>query len=380
MIVLSSQHNMAVNNINASKVANSVAKEAGFTSFKNAVAELSPGINRENRSALLGAGNLVTNLTLKILQQDIFETQSPNKYEKFIQRFYKGELYGNTKEVVFDLATGVDNYNVNEFIPTKITAPKQEFFHINFLKPDGTLADNSFRWKKPITVLKVLWTQYFISGKLEEYVSKIIKDLKQVMTMKLYQLILDTIIAEAPSTNTGSLGVATNNFSAWVDEIFPAVEDMLFFSNKYNINPNSKYLHSAEKKDLIALMSIKTYNAYKHGTLSQLFNSKAADLSNILDESNIHIPERVLNIQTSDDIITKDASFGINDETVIIFDPEYFYFMRQIEQNEEQRFTTNLANQHTYHFWGVFTIAPQAKIFKYTNTNLNKSPSLVSVK
>lgn len=350
----------------------SIAKANGYSNFSGAVAEIKTAIVNEKNSEMVKGAAFLQALTLKVLEQELIKPDLSNVYTKWVQKFYDGKInVGNTKEYIFHIQTGYDAYDASKFIPTKITSPAIESTTLSLLKTDGTLNDGSYRFLKPLTIQSALWTQYFISGKLDEFVNMVKSQIDGTFDKFIYKTIINTIKSLSLQAKNNITGSATKAFNAWNDELFPLIEKFKYETNKYNLSSTSEFATSTSNDDLVIMMSQKTYNTYNSGVLSQLPKAQLAQMENYFNKDNIWIAGYDYTLGDSDTKLVFKANEFIDDNTIYILDKRNLKHVGQLQISGQQEYALNLSLQLTSHKWGMVGALPQLKIVKYTNTALN---------
>lgn len=367
-----------INKANATKAANEIASEMGFKDSQSLMENLKVGVATKDINATKTAATFLNTLTLKVLKQEFYNTETGEIYQKFIDSFPKDVLdAGNSKEYIFNLLTGLGDYDKDSFVPSEITTPIIESAIVSMYERNAqnqdVLTANAFQWKKGLTIMPDQWIYYFVNNKLSEFISGVIGDMKKSIYLKLFDKIIGMILNSTPQkVITGS---ATNMFNAYALEVFPEIDNMLTLTDKYNFSSASKYATSTPRENIVMLMSIKNKRKYMSGVLSQMFQVKFGEFASALPAENIFTPAKKFTIAgQSASIVFTDTEY-IDDNTIIVFDKTQIKHLSQINITETQTWAENLSTQNTIHFWGVVAILNQCKIFKYTNANLGTSPA-----
>lgn len=369
--------------ITARALADSAANELNFPSANDLVTALNNGVKNGNQADIATLTSFTANLTQKVLQQEIISNRfKADKNISFIQKFLDSDFVGNAIERMVILATGDDAYDPNQFVPTSPTIPvieasTQQYYVMDETIPNkANLASGSFSRKKNLTWQKQTWSTYFLQGKYDEFVAQVMDNLKKPIFLRLYNWLVYGLVNLTPQKVVTLTG--TDAFTSWI-EVFENINYFVQETAEYNYNANSKFIAGTPKENLSMIMSIKTYNTLKTGIQSQLFNSARLDLSNLINDENIHLPYKGYNIPSSSEVITLLPDNLIPDNKIIVYDNRGINVKMKFDVEEGQLFAQNVAMQHTLISQGNFSLQPWLKVMVINAPNINVQPSTVAV-
>lgn len=362
--------------------ADQLAQEAGYdnaTAYINALNSqiASASITAQNNGKN-AAASFVNSLLKLVLYQEIRSDYNLNKYT-WIDRFDDERIKaGNGKEYIKNVLTGCDDYDINTFNPSVATKPLLASTYIGLYDDDGNLNKYGFKVMKPLTILESNWLPYFMSGRLQEFIASQVDIMRKSMFFykyKVFSTLLTDIISD-DSTIYKVNGTASNIQTCFVNEIFPLIEDMQYFNNKYAIDEdaNSSYMTISNRDDLLILMNRNTLNRFKNGVLSNTLLNNLVNWNNILPVENI--------IGTGLNVTVGDSNTALNvgkdellaENQVLIVNKNAFKYLWYVEIMDSQKYITNMSIQHVHHLWGVFGTLPWEQAVLYTNDALTTLP------
>lgn len=336
------------------------------------------------KNAKAAALDFTTKLLRLVLYQEIKSEFNLSKYN-WIEKFNDERIEaGEGKEYIKNLLTGVDSYNADNFVPNTATKPSADAKIIRLYKDDGTISDYGFKALKPLTILKNEWFQYFISGKLMEFIEKQIDIMRKSMFFYKYSVI-STIIRDLAG-DTASIkiskrvaGTATNILTCFTNEIFPLIEDMQYFNNDYarDAAKNALYPNVNNRDDILLIMNRNTLNKFKNGAMSNQLNNKLVDFNNVLPLENIIGTGKDLTIGNSSENITVANTELIPENKILIINKNLIKYLWFVDVTDSQEFAQNMAVQFVNHLWGVAGQLDWEGAIVYTNDNLTTLPITV---
>lgn len=382
----SSAPNQVVSNADIKKVGDQVAQDMGAENAKEFVAQTNSKINSRNSKMVLEGRQAATDFTSKLLKltlyQEIQASYELSKY-KWIEFFNDEKIEaGDSKQYIKDLLTGVDTYDINNFVPAKATLPAVDSTLIRLYNDDGTINKYGFTAQKPLTIFAENWFPYFISGKLMQFINTQVDLMSKSMFLYKYKA-LTGVITDMLKTDASTVkiskrvtGTAPNILSAFVNEIFPLVEDMQYFNNEYNLDEtkNTQYMNINNREDLIMLMNRKTYFRFKNGVLANTLKNNLVSWNDVLPQENIIGTGKNINVGTSDNNITVLDTELIPENTVVVLNKNVLKYLWFVEVQDSQKFVQNMSIQYVNNLWGVFGAIPWEGALIYTNDNLLTLP------
>lgn len=334
----------------------------------------------DRNNALNKAIDFTKNLLLLCLYQNLEKPLVGGYITDIGDMFDAGMITeGNTKEYIASLITGSEQIDMADFVPKGATLPQELSTQIDMYIKDingGTkLAPNSYIYKKPVTLLQERWISYFMSGKLSEYLANVAALQKD--SYSLFKFNKVALLASQLKPTHKVVGTAENMFDAFATEIFPIIEDLRYFNSKYSFdNANYPFPSQLTQDRLIMVVPQKVLTKLKAGIQSQLYNAQFLDIKSMIDAGNIISLGDMFEYPEDDAnklIKCLDKPY-LDDNTILFFDKELLQHLGQVNRNETQQYSNNLAIQLTLHIWGTFGIIPWKKMVSYTNPNLNVMP------
>lgn len=319
--------------------------------------------------------NLAGEITLKVFTQDIF-TNNILSNDGLLAAFNDGFLdFGNTKEYILEPLTGFVDYDKNEFIPKDITSIPVESQVINFYQADGqTLAPNSKKWVKPLTIIERNLVQYFLSGKTFEFINNKLLHMAESLIIGQMHILLEFISTATPkkvidldTDTTFTSRPAANAADAWV-KVFNIINDMCQASNDYAYSSSSQTPRTADQSNLIIFGNIKVFQ-YLKNLKAFIFHSNLFQPVQDLAESNFYSVPRKFIIGDEKTIIKTATDYYLDTNTLIILDKnQSFKFIHLLETTASQMFARNLANSTFKHIWFTWGMLNWGKMCKITST------------
>lgn len=372
---------------------NQIAQEMGANSAKELLDQAKEGLNSSSiakqRTSKAVALDFTTKLIKLVLVQEIKSEFNLSKYQ-WVEYFNDEKIEaGDGKEYIKNLLTGIDSYNKNAFVPQEATPPSADAKVIRLYKDDGTLADYGFKALKPLTIMNNEWFQFFLSGKLMEFVDKQVDIMKKSLFFYKYNVISTVIkdLIEYSSNNNRTnieiskkvTGNATNILSAFTNEIFPLIEDMQYFNNEYarDATKNSQYPNVNNREDILMLMNRNTLNKFKNGAMSNTLNARLINFNDVLPLENIIGVGKDLTIGTSKDNINVANTELIPENKVLLINKNLIKYLWYVDVVDNQQFAQNMSTQFIIHLWGVAGILDWEGAILYTNDNLTTLPITV---
>lgn len=325
-------------------------------------------------------GKELEELTLLVLRQSIGNFTLPSYFDliSMINDGYVSE--GNSKQYIELVPTGNDEYDENEFIPNKFSKQLQEEYTMHFLDPETkTLAKGSYKYKKPLVLVKAKMVYYFLSGKLDVYlmeqINNLYKGFKIFLAVKLFSLLSE--MKPAKTIN----GTAGNLFDALNDDVLPLMEALPQLNAEFNYSDKSKLIRTSEMKDVLFICSNAVASKIRNGIRTQLFNQELFGASGkLLTPENITTLGNKLTMGDSDTAIVDTKTQWIDDNTILVVDMSGIKNWLQLNVTAEQFFAANLADAKYVHVWGHMEMLPWCRCFKYVNANLSTLPNSENAK
>lgn len=371
------------------EVGNDIAKEAGYESAKALIDDTNAKLKSRNATTYSNAKAAALDFTQKLLRLCLYqEIQSEYNLDKYswVNKFDDIRIEaGDSKEFIKSLHTGIDTYSADAFVPTNATPPSADATRISLYKTDGSVNDYGFKAIKPLTILETQWFPYFISGKLMEFVSKQIQLMRESMFLYKYK-VLTTLIAKIvqpynASSNTLGInkritGQATNILTAFTNEIFPEIENMLYLNNQYahTAAKNSQYPNVSNRNDLLIIMNRNTLNKFRNGVMSNKFNAQLVNFNSVVPLDNIIGTGANIEVGASTDNISVSSTELLSDNQVLVINKNLIKYLWFVDITDSQKFVQNMSIQYVQHMWGVFGVIPWEAGFLYENTNLSVLP------
>lgn len=370
------------NQIKNTDIANELAVQKGYKNARDAMDSINADINSPSKVKSTNGKRLAKQFTqellLLVLYQYVEDMSSIGYVEYFSNMFDAGMMTeGNTAQFIQPLDTGADNYVANAFIPTGISEQFVETDTLNMYKAPGQLADNSYQFKKPLTLQEPLWFPYFMSGKLSQYIAQITAMMMRTYTFFKFDKLATFLTSITPQKVI--TGTAPNIFRAFADEIIPEIENMTLLNSTYNISDKSELISTVDKSNLLIILPAKLQSKLRAGVLSQLYNAKYLNLDdNYLSENIITLGDKLV-IGDSNTKITVDSTKPyVKDTQIIVIDKRALRHLIQIERNESQSWAENMTIQLSLHIWGLFGILSWYKMMIYNNPNLLTLPTAIN--
>lgn len=364
------------------KTADEIAQQQNYKDAQeliNAVKEdLTSGSQVRMARGERAAQDFTGQLALLVLYQEIEAGYNLSAY-KWINNFESVKIEaGNSKQFIRSIITGGDTYDQNQFVPNKISNPQIETTTISLYQEaaDGTrsLTKYGYQYKKPITISRDVWLPYFLSGKLQEFIDDLATQLNDAYEIFRITIIQNMVTDLKTSIKNKITGTADNILSCFTNDIYPALTKMKFLSKDYNIDTAAQSVNSADKEELLILINNKTYTALNSGVLSQIFNSKLADLKTYINDENIVPTSKKLVSTTSDVAISVDGTDLIAENEVLVLNKKAIKHLYWVNAQESQSWAHNMTLELVLHVWGSFGFIPWGQGFYYKNDNLTVLP------
>lgn len=315
---------------------------------------------------------VIKDLVPLILYQEIYESSLPASYD-FEAKIRDNEMIrnGNGKEFVVDLLTGIETYSRNKFIPDEQTYKDVEAYLIQMYDESKELSPQGYQFQKDLTLTPQEYIPYFLSGKLEEYMSKLRSQLRKAYKIFIADKLFTKLTTITPQKIID--GTSENMFDCFVKEIFPAIEDMQLLNSGYNYR-ETNFIDTSNLEDIYIIMSAKNKSMMKTGIASQLFNAQLFNVEGKISDDHILVLGNKMTIGDSKTVIKDSGTPWVDDNTIWVFDVSKIKSVLQIDEISSQNFAKNMTTLISMHIWGALDILPWCKCFKYTNANLSKIP------
>lgn len=334
-----------------------------------------------------------------IAQKLIYQTILTAPYSddlNFIERF-RGENidFGTAKEYVSTQMSGYEEFDPDQFIPSKPTKATAITQVNSFLNNTGQLNTNAnaFMKKFTMTITNYSTKEYMLSDvKLQQFVQNLRDSMVNGAKLFLYNQIMGLIktgIANAATVADGTKwtkieGTADNMFDACI-EVCTHIKKLTKLGNEYQLiksaNPNESenLVRACDYRDLTWIWSIDNDEKASRGIKSQLYHYKLWDPANSINENNVYTPYKKINLKdlTTDktnNYPTQTNEKWIDDNTIVILENKAIEYNLVWEKSETQYYTNNMSLQLTYHIAGMVNPIKVMRGFVYTNPNLNKLP------
>lgn len=367
------------------QIANDLATESGAKNAVEHIDTLKNDINSKSTARAASARAAALDFTQKLLRlvlyQEIKSEFNLTKY-KWIDRFDDERIEaGDGKEYIKNLLTGVDAYVDDAFVPTTATNPSADAKVIRLYDTNGTLNKYGFKALKPLTIVESKWFPYFMSGKLMQFIDEQVDIMKKSMFFYKYtifsKLFKDLIGDTDPNKISKRFtGKATNILSAFVNEIFPEIENMQYFNKDFarDNTKNSQYPNVNNREDLLMIMNRNTLNKFKNGAMSNELNNRLINFNDVLPLENIIGTGADITVGASTDNITVADTELVPEDTVVVINKNLFKYLWFVEISDSQKFVQNMSIQFVHHLWGVFGQLDWEGAFVYKNENLKTLP------
>lgn len=368
--------------------AHELAKEQfGYENAKDLMESVSENLKSSNdvirNSAIQRAAEFTEKLTLLILYQEISNDGGLNSKYDWINTFNDGVIsQGNSKQYVFQIPTGNENYESDEFNPTKKSLPQNDVHYISIYERDAqgkdVLTKGAYQFKKPLTIQQNEWLPYFKDGNLSTYISNLISYIRECYKMfvvdALHKLI-STLTPEKVIENNDTDADTNNLFTAMVNDIIPIIEDFKYYNVDYNYDTKRGGAYCCDTNDIIIFSHHSIKQKLQSGVMSRMFHNQMITPTSYINETNwIGLNRNLVVPQDSNKAITTGQQV-LDENTLYIFDKRLIKHLIQVESMGNQSYINNMTVQHTLHIWGVIDIVPWFKCVKYVNPNLTKQPN-----
>lgn len=284
---------------------------------------------------------------------------------------------GNGRRYIKHFIQPGKNYNADNFVPTTTTANKFKVQFIKFKNDQGQLETNSVQKLFQITYIEANLITYFVNGQLDVFIQEeILAQIEDSLKVYLYDYVMKLLVKTSDNNNNIGkhiTGTATNLFDALTNEILPECTKMTLNSDKYNVSTQlPEAIDASKKDDLIMIMSPKTKTMLDSNIMSQLFNSSKINIMNYVGQ--VHVPNN--KFKFDEDVVKVEESQYIDENKIIVFDRRnYLRILTMLRASGTQDFPLNLARLKVLHLWLAGGKLDWGKVFTYTNSNLNNSPS-----
>lgn len=370
-------------------IAHEVAETMGYENAKDLMEKTITDINSKNPArAQAGraiAAEFTKQLALLILYQEIESPNIPNKYN-WANHFDGGNIsQGNSKEFVMTIPTGNDEYNADNFIPTKHTSPLIETKIISMYVENASgqreKAPGTYQYLKPLTIVESQWYPYFMAGKLGEFISRITElmrksyDLFIVSKMENFikSMTFKKTITGSGNANT-TPGTAQDMFACLSNEVIPNIEKMSYLNTEYNLSSTSKNIGAPNSSEILVFMNNNIKSKLRTGVMTRLFNAHMISLDQVVPSENWIGTAGSITVGNSDTAISIGNDW-IDDNTIYVFTKNAIKHCLQVNRTESQAWAQNMTIQIVLHIWGTIDYLPWEKGFKYTSDKLSKLPN-----
>lgn len=386
------------------RTADSLAKEQGFDDAQTFINDVGSRMRSADPvtadSAQRLAGDFTMKLALLTLYQSIDADYNLQPYE-WINKFETVKIEaGNSKQFVRNILTGIDDYNASEFVPNAPTYPQVDSHTIGLYSTNTTSnADKALQpWarkiKRPITIQQEEWMPYFLSGKLQEFISKITNMIEDAVFYGRYKIIQDIVTKLKTGQNStgGNEGMyqiinnpagVNNLLDVFTKVVFPNIQEMRFLSTKYNIGTikssgnadTNNSLNSTDPSDILILINNKTYTKLTTGVLSQVFNNKLLEISHWVPKENIIPVSKKITVGTSSQAISLSNDDLIGENEIMVISKKAIKGLLYVDTKESQAWANNLTLQIVAHLWAAYGVLPWEQGFVVKTNALTVMPS-----
>ena len=359
------------------QIANDLASESGAKNAVEYIDSLKGDVNSKSTARSASAKAAALDFTQKLLRlvlfQEIKSEFNLTKY-KWIDRFDDERIEaGDGKEYIKNLLTGVDAY--------VDTNPSADAKVIRLYDDNGTLNKYGFKALKPLTIVESKWFPYFMSGKLMQFIDEQVDIMKKSMFFYKYTIftkLFKDLIGDSDTNKISKriTGKATNILSAFVNEIFPEIENMQYFNKDFarDATKNTQYPNVNNREDLLMIMNRNTLNKFKNGAMSNELNNRLINFNDVLPLENIIGTGADITVGASTDNITVADTELVPEDTVVVINKNLFKYLWFVEISDSQKFVQNMSIQFVHHLWGVFGQLDWEGAFVYKNENLKTLP------
>lgn len=363
---------------NAYDVANDFAKTKGFENIEALKTNHEEIINSKSTE---GGKKLARDLLAKdlfdlsmlILSQSIGTLSLSSRYDLVDMVFDGFVKNGNAKQYIEQVDTGASSYDPNSFVPNEFTKQIVEEQVMKFLNDDGQLNEFSYQYKKSIIFVKPTMIEYFLSGKLDEYILDLINQMYKNYKLFAYAKLCTLITSSTPQKTIN--GTSSNLWESLNNEILPLMEALPQENNIFNYSSDSKLIRSTKMENVLFICSNKIASLIRNGIKTQLFNQELFGASGkLLTPENITTLGQKLVVGDQNTAISDSGTEWVDDNTIYVIDISGIKHWLQINEALNQKWADNMADQHVLHVWGHIEILKWCRMFKYTNPNLSKLP------
>lgn len=376
-----------------------IAQEMGYESGDEFAETISRNLNssdpKTSRQAARSAGSFASKLSMLLFEQVLYNSLGTADVYKWVNKFNGTHLkWGNSIQFSSTFTTTAGTYDRNKFIPDSTTDPFIETFTAYFKKPNGSLAENAYQYKKSLSLDPKNWLPYFSTGKLATVIANITEEMRETYRLfianKLQQIIKKFAdgTAQVTTDNAGENGTAlklkkidSNGKDAYecLIELMTHITNLVDDSNTMTISSDSPNIKPVKLEDLVIFIPKKVLSSFRSGVLSRLPSAQLFDYERIFAADRvIPIGVELKTIQSNTNeivgIAQNDAPF-MDDTNIIIMDRNAIQHCFVIQESESQYFAENMIQQLTAHIWGFFCILPFKKGFVFKAPNLTKLPN-----
>lgn len=370
-----------------------------------------------NEEGMRAAASFTQALTLKVLYQELQTPYYLSQFD-FVNHFDDIVMEaGNTKEWVFKPDTGMSVYDINQRVATNIITPVAYASTASMytLGSGGQkqLTENAYQFRKLATIMRNEWLPFFISGKLDEFISQIVESMRTTYNYFKAHTILQRLYCEsmlavnrattAQNSREGKItlvqGTQRELFSCLFAEIMPILMDMQLGEPIYPYKEGMNDAIITSKPDDIIMIVPKEFKTALVSMWSTLPQAQLMKLSKLINPDNIIALGSQLVIPGAKNMATTGTGTGmtittsrnIGDESnsitknrdlkyiptnsILIFDKRFIKHIMQIDITSSQDWSANLATDIYLHVWGVSKMLPWLPIVVYNNPNLTHIPT-----
>lgn len=292
-------------------------------------------------------------LTMKVFSQDLF-TNELLADENLVKMFDDGWVeFGNTKEYILEPETGFSNYDATKFVEDELTDLPTEATTISLYQTDGkTLTTNARQWKKKFVCVERRLIQFFLSGKLTEFIANRLAKLAHGLLVGQYNEIMKFICQKTGGKVINDT-TSKNVIEAW-ENVFNVINDMCMVSSKYAYNQTSKIPRSSSVDDILMFANINVYQKLKT-TKAFMYGPDYFNSVKKLADSNLIVVGYEYDVKGDGEIIGTKENYYLDNDTIILLDRnESIKILTAYDEYARQDYAPNMAVGHYKHLWWVF--------------------------
>lgn len=264
---------------------------------------------KNNQSFLKAASDVVnealSNLpTAKFLQQEFTQGPTNSLYTETINKLFGDfQEVPNGKGVEYELSNGVtiSELDINKFVPDSRN-DVDKYSYWTSLELPATIHQvelSAAPWK---------YINYFLSGKVEEYVKLIVERAKESIALKQYYdafMLLKTIFNKVYNESSSTKEAPTAHLAGTKPYIVDSVKEMKDFiftmynhNKQFAINKDFQGYNNLLVGDEVYITNVETYNNMKKVSTTIIATDEFKDFSNI--GKWVLLPKKIFNPTTGE--------------------------------------------------------------------------------